>query len=130
MGVLLIWKKKVGQWPTALAVGASGGCLDSFSLVYHFSFLSPSLWETVRYRLKYCVKGPLSPKIPTKNQHFWSFGQYISIIRMIEGLQRRGLYAMMCRFGNIESHCHQDWNTVLRANHLATHTDYCLCLVS
>ena len=34
-----------------------------FSLIYHFSFLSPSLWETARYRLKYCLKGPLSPKI-------------------------------------------------------------------
>ena len=36
-----------------------------FSLIYHFSFLSPSLWETARYRLKYCLKGPLSPKQPT-----------------------------------------------------------------
>ena len=41
------------------------GCLDIFSLVYHFFFLSPSLWETARYRLKYCLKGPLSPKQPT-----------------------------------------------------------------
>ena len=41
-----------------LAIGASGGCLDIFSLVYHFSFLSPSLWETARYRLKFCLKGP------------------------------------------------------------------------
>ena len=63
-GVLLIWII-VGQGPTALAVGAGGGCLDIFSLVYHFSFLSPSLWETARYRLKYCLKGPLSPKQPT-----------------------------------------------------------------
>ena len=63
-GVLLIWIR-VGQGPTALAVGAGGGCLDIFSLVYHFSFLSPSLWETARYRLKYCLKGPLSPKQPT-----------------------------------------------------------------
>ena len=45
-------------------VGAGGGCLDIFSLVYQFSFLSPSLWETARYRLKYCLKGPLSPKQP------------------------------------------------------------------
>ena len=37
---------EVGQGPIALAVGAGGGCLDIFSLVYHFSFLSPSLWET------------------------------------------------------------------------------------
>ena len=41
------------------------GCLDIFSLIYLFSFLSPSLWETARYRLKYCLEGPLSPKQPT-----------------------------------------------------------------
>ena len=35
----------VGQWPTALAVGAGGGCLDIFTLIYPFSPLSPSLWE-------------------------------------------------------------------------------------
>ena len=34
-GVLLIWVR-VGQGPTALAVGAVGGCLDIFSLVCHF----------------------------------------------------------------------------------------------
>ena len=58
----------VEQGPTVLAVDAGGGCLDIFSLVYHFSLLSPSLWETARYRLKYCLKRPLSPKQPT-NQH-------------------------------------------------------------
>ena len=63
-GVLLTWIT-VGQGPIVLAVGAGGGCLDFFSLIYHFSFLSPSLWETGRYRLKYCLKGPLSPKQPT-----------------------------------------------------------------
>ena len=52
----------VGQGPTALAVGAGGGCSDIFSLVYPFFPLSPSLWETARYRLKYCLKGPLNPK--------------------------------------------------------------------
>ena len=55
-GVLLICII-VGQGPTGLAVGAGGGCLDIFSLVYHFSFLSPSLWEMVQYRLKYSLKG-------------------------------------------------------------------------
>ena len=55
----------VGQGPTALAVGAGGGCLDIFTLIYSFSSLSPSLWETARYRLKYCLKGPLNPKQPT-----------------------------------------------------------------
>ena len=39
----------VGQGPIALAAGAVGGG-------------SPSLWETARYRLKYCLKGPLNPK--------------------------------------------------------------------
>ena len=44
-GVLLVWIR-VGQGPTALAVGAGGGCLDIFTLIYPFSPLSPSLWET------------------------------------------------------------------------------------
>ena len=52
--------------PIALAIGAGGGCLDIFSLSCHFSFLSPSLWEAARYRLKYCLKGPLNPEQPTK----------------------------------------------------------------
>ena len=59
-----IWIR-VGQGPTALAVGAGGGCLDIFTLIYPSSPLSPSLWETARYRLKYCLKGPLNPKQPT-----------------------------------------------------------------
>ena len=33
----------VGQGPTALAVGAGGGCLDVFTLIYPFSPLFPSL---------------------------------------------------------------------------------------
>ena len=40
-----IWIK-VGQGPTALAVGV--GCLDIFTLIYPFFPLPPSLWETVR----------------------------------------------------------------------------------
>ena len=55
----------VGQGPTALTVGAGGGCLDIFTLIYPFSTLSPCLWETARYRLKYCLKGSLNPKQPT-----------------------------------------------------------------
>ena len=58
----------VGQGLIVLAVGAGGICWNIFSLIYHVSFLSPSLWETARYRLKYCLKGPLSPKQP-KNQN-------------------------------------------------------------
>ena len=55
-----IWITK-GQGP-----GAVGGCLDIFTLIYP---LSPTLWEAARYRLKYCLKGPLNPKQPT-NQPF------------------------------------------------------------
>ena len=33
------------QGPIALAVGAGGGCLDIFSLVYLFSILSPSVGD-------------------------------------------------------------------------------------
>ena len=36
----------VGQGPILLAVGAGGGCLDIYTLLYRFSSLSPSLWET------------------------------------------------------------------------------------
>ena len=64
----------VGQGPSALAVGAGGGCLDIFTLIYLFSPLSPSLWETARYRLKYCLNPPpppLNSKQPT-NQLFCS----------------------------------------------------------
>ena len=59
-----IWVK-VGQGPIALAVDAGGGCLDIFTLLCPFSPLSPSLWQMARYRLKYCLKGPLNPKQPT-----------------------------------------------------------------
>ena len=74
----------VGQGPTALAVGAGGGCLDIFTLIYPFSPLSPSLWETARYRLKYCLKGPLNPKQPTNQlNHFkWRLiGLYFSTFK-------------------------------------------------
>ena len=56
----------VGQGPIVLAVGAGGGCLDIFTLVYPFFPLSPFPWEMARYRLKYCLKGPLNPRQPTK----------------------------------------------------------------
>ena len=65
----------VGQGPIALAVGAGGGGLDIFTLIYPFLSLSPSLWETARYRLKYCLIGPLNPK-PTNQPQFicYAFG--------------------------------------------------------
>ena len=54
----------VGQGPTALVVSAGGGCLDIFTLIYLYCALSSFLWETARYSLKYCLKGPLNPKQP------------------------------------------------------------------
>ena len=63
-GVLLIWII-VGQGPVALAVGAGGDCLDILFLLSILSILFlPLFWETARYRLKYCLKGPLNPKQP------------------------------------------------------------------
>ena len=55
LAVPIVWMI-VGQGPIVLAAGAGGGCLDIFSLIHLFSFQSPSLWETARYRLKYCLK--------------------------------------------------------------------------
>ena len=58
----------VGQGPAAL------GVVRTFLLSSIVFFpLSPSLWETARYRLKYCFKGPLSPK--TTNQP--TFGVWV-----------------------------------------------------
>ena len=48
-----------------------------FSLIYLSLFLSPSLWETARYRLKYCLKGPLNPKQPTNLPFFYKGKQLL-----------------------------------------------------
>ena len=82
----------VGQGSTALAVGAGGGCLDIFSLIYPFFPLSPSLWETARYRLKYCLKAPLNPKQPT-NQHLAVRSKHCPpILSSLRVLQYSSLY--------------------------------------
>ena len=41
------------------------GLFGHFFSRLSFSLLSPSLWETARYRLKYCLKRPLNPNQPT-----------------------------------------------------------------
>ena len=74
-GAMVLGKLPVPGRPTSLDCGRARaycacsrcgwGCLDIFTLIYPFFTLSPSLWETARYRLKYCLKGPLSPKQPT-----------------------------------------------------------------
>ena len=57
----------VGQGPIALAVGA-GGVVWTFLLSSILPLLSISLWETARYRLKYCLKGPLNQKKKKKKK--------------------------------------------------------------
>ena len=52
----------VGQGPIALAEGAGGGLFGHF-----FSPLSLLLCLPARYRLKYCLKGPLNTKQPTNS---------------------------------------------------------------
>ena len=91
-GVLLVWLI-VGQGATALAAGAGGGCLDIFSVVYHFTFLSPSLWETAQYRLKYCLKGPLSPKQPNNQSYISAITEdiYLKLILAVH-YQKGNLY--------------------------------------
>ena len=71
----------VGQGPVALAVGAGGGGLDIFFPSSILSRLSPSLWETARYRLKYCLKGPLNPKQPTNQPSAFSRRAVVSYWR-------------------------------------------------
>ena len=66
-GAMVLGKLPVPGRPTNLeygrAVGAGGGCLDIFlSSIISLFFLSNSLWETARYRLKYCLKGPFLPQ--------------------------------------------------------------------
>ena len=63
----------VRQGLTALAVGAFFFVFFSRHFSSHLFFpLSPSLWDTVRYRLKYCLKGPFNQKQPTNqpNPHW------------------------------------------------------------
>ena len=71
---LLVWIR-VGQGPTALAEGA-GGVVWTFLLSSILFPLSPSLWETTRYRLKYCLKGSLSSKTTNQPTNLWP-GHYL-----------------------------------------------------
>ena len=59
---MVLGKLPVPGRPAIWITVGQGRCLDIFTLIYPFSHLSPSLWETARYRLKYCLKGPLNPK--------------------------------------------------------------------
>ena len=105
-GVLLTWNT-VGQGPIVLAVGAGGGCLDIFSLLYHFAFLSPSLWEMARYRLKYCLKGPLSPKQPTNSQREGERGERIDESKNFQTTPTR----TYCKRNRPLPYCYQNCRT-------------------
>ena len=102
----------VGQGPTALAVGAGGGCLDIFTLIYSLSSLSPSLWETARYRLKYCLKGPFNPKQPTTKQML--SGEFCSrcMINKNTSSSPRITYAL---FGYYEKNCQKSGKNFFRS---------------
>ena len=55
-------------WMIVGQVRCGWGLLGHFFLFCPFSPLSPSLWETARYRLKYCLKGPAKPKTTNQNK--------------------------------------------------------------
>ena len=54
-----------GAYCACSRCGWGRGIFRHFYSPILFSPLPPSLWETARYRLKYCLKGPLNPKQPT-----------------------------------------------------------------
>ena len=85
----------VGQGPTALAVGAGGGCLDILTLIYPFFPLSPSLLETARYRLKYCLKGLLNPKPTNQPTKHCSSVDFIELLKHIWYLLKINRKAMI-----------------------------------
>ena len=61
----------VGQGPIALAVGAGEGLFGHFYSPLSFLSSFSLLRETARYRLKYCLKGPLNPKQPTNQPTYF-----------------------------------------------------------
>ena len=53
--------------------GLFGHFFPCLSFLFSFSL---SLLETARYRLKYCLKGPLSPKQPTNQPNLYAEIKY------------------------------------------------------
>ena len=128
----LIWIG-VGQGPTALAVGAGGGCLAIF-----LASISPSLCETARYRLNYCLKTTnVQPKttnhpiVPLLANQLYSFEiatmQFMKIdfdivnFSFLDGdvphSTSYGVYiSQLIRFARVPSHV-DDFNT---RNHVLT----------
>ena len=69
-GVRFIWIIVV-QGLIELDVGA--GVVWTFFLMSILSLFYLPLWETARYRLKNCLKGPLNPKQSTNQNGLWSY---------------------------------------------------------
>ena len=79
-GAMVLGKLSVPGCPTNLGkrrARAYRGCSRCgwgwFGHFFLSSAISPTLWETARYRLKYRLKGPLSPKQPTNQPIFPAF---------------------------------------------------------
>ena len=108
----------VGQGPTVLAVGAGWGLFGIFTLIYPFSPISPSLWETARYRLKYCLKGSLNPNQPT-NQLSLSDDNQSKVIEAFNSTTR-----FLDDELNIVNHIHPSEFQLSKANVSDTETSF------
>ena len=73
----------VGQGPIALAVGAGGGCLHIFTLLYPFSLLSPSLGDgpIETEILSQRVAKPKTTNKPTNNYYYGYYGYYCCLLQ-------------------------------------------------
>ena len=86
----------VGQGPTASAAGVGGGCLDFFTLISRFSPLYPSLWETARYGLKYCLKRPLIPHNNQPTNLYTSSLKYLILLYDEQDTETMSAYRTVC----------------------------------
>ena len=77
----------VGQGPIALAVGAGGGCLDIFTLVYPFSSFSLSLGDGPIYT-EILSQRAVKPK--TTNQPiYWNLKmRFKNLMTLLQGLTK------------------------------------------
>ena len=66
-------------------------------------FLSPSLWETARYRLKYRLKGQLSPKQPTNQPCF--VRHFLGLLYFYPGWFRRRRLGIVIALSSSASLC-------------------------
>ena len=85
-----------------LAAGA-GGIVWTYFLSSINSLLSSSLWETARYRMKYFLKGPLSPNQPTKSSNVLFYFEFVTSKQILTKGGREVLFLSSCLVqGNME----------------------------